>query len=43
MNEIRRVDIQWGGDEVGTYDALAAEAEQKDISIAALIKQKLQG
>ncbi len=43
MNEIRRVDIQWGGDEVDTFDELAAEAADKNISIATLIKQKLQG
>lgn len=41
MVEVRRVDLQWDGDEVATYDRLVAEAAKNGISVNVLIKKKL--
>lgn len=42
MNEVRRVDVQWNGDEVAAYESLAAEAAHEGVTVSALIKRKLQ-
>lgn len=42
MTEVRRVDVQWDGDEVAAYEALAAEAAGEGIPVSTLIKRRLQ-
>ncbi|MCY1290256.1 hypothetical protein D9M68_744860 [compost metagenome] len=42
MQEARRVDIQWHGDEVALYDQLSKEAEREGAPLSTLIKRKLQ-
>lgn len=41
--QIRRVDIEWRGDEVKAFDKLRARAERADISVAALLKKLSKG
>lgn len=42
MREVRRVDVQWDGEEVAAYAALAAEASGEGVTVSTLIKRKLQ-
>lgn len=43
MREVRRIDLQWDGEEVAIYDRLVAEAQKEGVPVAALLKRKLQG
>lgn len=47
MEEARRIDVVWQGSAVGEYDALAARATAKNLSIQdyikALIRRALSG
>lgn len=38
MQEMRRVDLQWQGDEVATFEALKAKADASGTTVAALLK-----
>src|SRR5690606_31037711 len=41
MRPVRRVDLQWDGSEVASFDRLADEAKSKGVTLNALIKSKL--
>lgn len=43
MVEVRRIDLQWDGAEVKTYDRLVKDAEKEGTSVAVLIKKRLKG
>ncbi|MCY3640275.1 MAG: HNH endonuclease [Gammaproteobacteria bacterium] len=41
--QVRRLDVEWRGDEVGDFDRLRAEAERQGIHLAILVKNQLKG
>jgi hypothetical protein len=43
MQQIRRVEIEWAGDEVRQYENLKASAKNEGLSIQSLIKRSLKG
>lgn len=43
LEEVRRLDIEWRGGEVATFDRLRAQAEREGVTVAALVKRLLQG
>jgi hypothetical protein len=43
LEEVRRLDIEWRGAEVATFDRLRAQAAREGVTVAALVKRLLQG
>jgi len=41
MVEVRRIDLQWDGDEVKVFDRLVEEAKRRGMTVNSLIKDKL--
>lgn len=41
MEQVRRLDLQWTGDEINYYDAIKLIAEQNNVELPAFIKQVL--
>ena len=41
--QVRRLDVEWRGDEVEDFDRLRAQAEREGIHIAVLVKNQLKG
>jgi hypothetical protein len=42
LQEVRRLDLQWEGKEVRSYDAIKTAADSRNIEISAFVKQLLE-
>ena len=42
LEQVRRLDIEWRGEEVATFDELRAQAEREGTTVPALVKRLLE-